>query len=464
MTSGILKFLSDTFLKILNMSMAAVWIILAVILLRILFKRCPKIITCIMWVLVNIRLICPFSFESFLSLVPSSIIISPNVIANPANYSANIITPATDSAFNSAVSNSTGSAAANYLGLAISILSLIWIAGIISLLSFAIISFFKLRRKVRITAPYKDNVLLCDTVESPFILGIFKPKIYLPSDMDENYIPYVLAHERAHLFRKDYWLKPLAFFILSLHWFNPLCWVGYILMCRDIEFACDERAVKHLGFEKRRQYSQALLDCSTNRHKISACPLAFGETGVMARIKNVLSYKKPAFWLTITAILACIAAAVCLMTNQIADAHVNNSLTVIETCSNCDEVGIVVQSASVDNEEVSIKIIWDNRTNYTVEHGSGFFVYKYQNDEWQRLDMYENTAFTAELIVELPNSAGEGKKERTYIPTFCYNLSDAGKYRLAINFSFDGEEISEIDEHNEYRFLEYTAWVDFELS
>ena len=448
MQSNILAALSDVFLKIFNMSMAAVWIILAVILLRLLLKRAPKIIICVLWAFVGIRLICPFSFESFLSLIPSSRLINPNITYS-INRAVDTGVPAINRKINSFLLLSD---ALNPLQIIISIISIIWLAGIIAMLIFALISFLRLRRKIAMTAPYKDNILLCDAVKSPFILGIFRPKIYLPSTMSEEQISYVLAHEKAHLLRKDNWWKPLAYFILALHWFNPLCWVGYMLLCKDIELACDEKVIKKLSFEERRQYSQALLDCSTNRRTTAVCPLAFGEVGVKARIKNVLSYKRPAFWIIITAVVACIAVAVCLLTSP----YTSRSVTVVDTGSTYDGIGVEVTSASVENGQLRLDILWDNQTDYTVNYGGDFQVYKYENDEWQLHNEYGPMYINDLLYRVLPHNAENSRQGFTY--NNFSGLPDPGKYRLTTDFDLSSRE------GNSGRGAdEYIMWVDFEI-
>ncbi len=453
MQSNILAALSDVFLKIFNMSMAAVWIILAVILLRLLLKRAPKIIICVLWAFVGIRLICPFSFESFLSIIPSAQVINPNFLTNSAE-AVDVGVPAISSAVNSAVISGfeQNPSALTLLQTVGNVVPLIWLAGIIAMLIFALISFLRLRRKIAMTAPYKDNILLCDAVKSPFILGIFRPKIYLPSTMSEEQISYVLAHEKAHLLRKDNWWKPLAYFILALHWFNPLCWVGYMLLCKDIELACDEKVIKKLSFEERRQYSQALLDCSTNRRTTAVCPLAFGEVGVKARIKNVLSYKRPAFWIIITAVVACIAVAVCLLTSP----YTSRSVTVVDTGSTCDGIGIKVMSASVENGQLRLDILWDNQTDYTVNYGVDFQVYKYENDEWQLHNEY-GPMYINDLLYRVPPHNAENSRQG-----FTYNnfsgLPDPGKYRLTTDF-----DLSSREDNSGRGADEYIMWVDFEI-
>jgi len=306
---AILEFLSEAFLEVLNMSITASWVIITAILLRLLLRKAPKAIICFLWLFVAIRLICPFSVESVFSLIPASDPIDIDTI-----YSAEMVV--------NAGGLNTGKSAAPTLPAPISpmqlaqmILPILWAVGMMVLLIAALISYLRLRKKVSMTIPYGDHIFLCDAIPSPFILGIFCPKIYLPSGMTENQISYALAHEQAHLSRKDHLWKPLGYLLLVVHWFNPLCWIGYVLLCKDIEFACDEKVIRTLAFEEKRAYSQTLLDCSVSRYMIAACPLAFGEVDVKARIKSVLHYKKPAFWVVGSTVAVCAITAICLLTN-----------------------------------------------------------------------------------------------------------------------------------------------------
>lgn len=317
------------FLKLFNMSITASWLILAVILIRFVFKKAPKWVNCALWALVAVRLICPFSFESVLSLVPSTETVPEEIV-----YSSSSFDPTLSDVFEYAGNNPVvysigvedGSIGfteymapdtdyLNPLLIITSVSSVIWLIGVVALLIYSLVSYMQIRKKVKISMPLSGNILLCDGISSPFILGIIKPKIYLPSDMPEEQRQYVIAHEKAHLKRRDHWWKPLGFLILTVYWFNPLIWVAYILLCRDIELACDERVIKAMGEESKKSYSEALLSCSVPRRMIAACPVAFGEVGVKGRIKNVLSYKKPAFWIIIAAVVISIVAAACFMTN-----------------------------------------------------------------------------------------------------------------------------------------------------
>ena len=309
--------MSEIFLKIINMSISASYIVLAVLLLRLLLKKAPKWITVVLWGIVAVRLICPFSIESVLSLIPSSEVVSPDIMMDKTPE-INTGIPVLNQVINPVISGSftpDPGTSANPLQLWIPTFAVIWIIGMVALLIYTVISFAKVKRKIGTAVLLRDNIYQSENVVSPFVLGIIKPKIYLPFGMNEKDMEHVVAHEMAHIRRKDHLWKPLGFLLLSLHWFNPLMWLGYVLLCRDIELACDEKVIKELDHDARADYSQALLTCSVNRRTIAACPLAFGEVGVKDRVKSVLNYKKPAFWIIIAAVVACVAVAVCFLTN-----------------------------------------------------------------------------------------------------------------------------------------------------
>lgn len=309
--------MSDLFLKTLNMSIAASWLILAVVLLRFLLKKAPKWIAVLLWGIVALRLVVPFSFESALSLIPSAETFNAhNIQYETPAISSGI--PAVNNAVNPVLGetfapNSVGSI--NPLYIWTLVVSAIWLVGIAAMLLYAVISYVRVRQSVAERVPYEGNIFLCDYVKSPFILGLVRPKIYLPSSMDEAAMGPVIAHEKAHLARRDHWWKPLGFLILTVHWFNPLCWIAYVLLCRDIELACDEKVIRQMDLDGKKQYSTALLECSVQRRLVTICPLAFGEVGVKERVKNVLNYKKPAFWLIVAAVIACAVVTVCFATN-----------------------------------------------------------------------------------------------------------------------------------------------------
>lgn len=318
--------MSDLFINLLNMSITASWLVLAVIVLRFLLKKAPKWINAVLWSFVGFRLVCPFSFESVLSLIPSAETVPTDIVysQSPTIHSG---IPVLNSTVNPIISESFApdvTASANPLQIVTAIASAVWITGIAAMILYAVISFVRLHKKVCEGVVLKDNIWLCDRIDTPFILGVFRPRIFIPSGMAESDMEYVIAHENAHLKRRDHWWKPLGFILLTVYWFNPVMWVAYILLCRDIELACDEKVLKEMGADIKKLYSEALINCSVSRRTISACPLAFGETGVKGRIKSVLSYKKPALWIIIIAVISCIVVAVCFLTNPKSDLKDSN--------------------------------------------------------------------------------------------------------------------------------------------
>ena len=312
--------LSQTFLHLVNVSIMASWLVLAIVLFRLVFKKAPKYIICALWALVAVRLIFPISLESSLSLIPSKETIPLEIEYSPS--------PAIDTgieSLNTTVNpiiqnNFTPSdelTSMNPIQLPIHIGAYLWQLGVIAMALYALLSYLRIRFKVRESVKLEGNIYLCDHIPSPFILGIIRPKIYLPSHLSEEDASFVIAHEKAHIKRLDYIWKPLGYILLTFYWFNPVLWLGYILLCRDIEYACDEKVVRDMSLDVKKSYSETLLNLSIHRPYVTACPLAFGESGVKGRIKSVLNYKKPAFWIIVAAIALCIAMAVCFLTNPV---------------------------------------------------------------------------------------------------------------------------------------------------
>ena len=315
--------MNELFLKIINMSISASWLVLAVLILRFVLKKAPKWINVLLWGIVAIRLICPFSFESTLSLIPSAETIPLN-IGMDTTPTINSGISAINNAVNPIISQSNtpmAGASVNLLQITIGIYEYIWIFGMIALALYTAISYWRLCRKVDTAVRYKDNIFQSENVSSPFVFGIIKPRIYLPFKMNGQDLEHVVAHEHAHIRRKDHWWKPFGFLLLTIHWFNPLMWMAYVLLCRDIELACDEKVIKELGNEQRGDYTQALVACSVNRRMIATCPLTFGEVGVKERVKSVMNYKKPALWVIIIAVIVCVGVAVCFLTNPKQDSY-----------------------------------------------------------------------------------------------------------------------------------------------
>ena len=307
-----LTFITVPFLEIVNISITAGWIVLAVFVLRLLFRKAPKWLNCVLWGIVALRLIFPFSIESVFSLIPSAETFEPNLpYLNEFKINSGI----------EPLDNAVNTQYADFVPMAertvdvTIILACVWLSGLAIMLLYALASWARLKRSLKTATKKEGNIYQSEFVQSPFVLGIIRPKIYIPYKTNESDLPLVIEHEKAHIKRLDHLIKPLGFVLLSVYWFNPLLWVAYILLCRDIEAACDERVVKELTDEQRKNYSLALLNASISRKSIAACPLAFGETGVKERIKGVMNYKKPAFWVVIAAIVVSIVAAVCFLTN-----------------------------------------------------------------------------------------------------------------------------------------------------
>ena len=326
--------MNELFLKIINMSISASWLILAVLILRLVLKKAPKWVNILLWGIVAIRLICPITIESPISLIPNTIGNGELVSNWMDDYIDDIDIHHPDSVYYDAaigagrepISDGEGGyyvvtkhdqlgEPATIENTVMPVLSVVWASGMVVFALYTFISYFRLRRKLDTAVLCRDNIYQSENVSSPFVLGIIKPKIYLPFKMDSQDLEHVVAHEQAHIRRKDHWWKPLGFLLLTIHWFNPLMWLAYVLLCRDIELACDEKVIKELGNEQRADYTQALVACSVNRRMIAACPLAFGEVGVKERVKSVMNYKKPAFWVIILAVIACVGVAVCFLTN-----------------------------------------------------------------------------------------------------------------------------------------------------
>ena len=317
--------MTEIFLYIVNMSITATILAVVVLFLRLLLKKAPKWISVFLWGLVALRLICPFAVESPFSLMPKTDWVVQEPLTEENFFLDSV--PDTIPAFDSSSFGSDVTVQYSYYplensnieihrGISISfILSCIWAAGMAALLLHTVISTIRLRKSIGAAIRIQDNVWESSAVESPFVLGMIRPRIYVPRGMSEEKLAYVIAHEQAHIRRNDHWWKPLGFLLLTIHWFNPVLWLAYILLCRDIEMACDERVIKEYDDVQRADYSEALLDCSVKRKMITACPLAFGEVSVKERIKSVLHYKKPAFWIVVLAVIACVVAAVCFLTN-----------------------------------------------------------------------------------------------------------------------------------------------------
>lgn len=308
--------MESLFIKLLNNSISATWLVLAVLLARLLLKKAPKNLRCALWGLVGLRLALPVRLQSVFSLVPSAVTVSENIMLSP-RPAVNSGISALDKAVNPAMAAAFTPepwASANPLQILLFAASVIWLAGLAVMLLYSAVSWLLLRHRVAESVPLRSNIRLCQKVDSPFVLGMIRPRIYLPLGMDEESRELVIAHEQAHIHRRDNLTKPLAFLLLAVYWFNPLMWISYILLCRDMELACDERVLREQS-GIRKAYASALLQCSVPRHPAAVCPVAFGEVGVKQRIKSILDDKKPALWLTAAAVVLIVALALGFLTD-----------------------------------------------------------------------------------------------------------------------------------------------------
>lgn len=428
-----LEALSTAFLKTLNMSISAGWVILAVLCLRLILKKAPKLVNCLLWGIAALRLIFPVSLESIFSLIPS---------AETVDYSVNDFRPYVDSGI-APVNN----AANGYLnerffeGVTvpvrrspanpINIISFIWLLGTVLILVYAAVSFIRLKRKVKFSTPFEHNTydaLICDSVNSPFIFGIFRPVIYLPSSLGAKQCEYVMAHERSHLARRDHLWKPLGFLLLAVHWFNPLCWAGYALFCKDMELACDERVIKSLDFEQRKEYSKTLLELSAGQSALSVCPLAFCEVGVKQRIKSALSYKKPALWIMIAAAVICAMSAVCLLTNPKRGVSLTENSGIVGVTTTSGTAGVVFKfiSGNVAGTGSAVYADWINETESSICIPDEFSLF------CDGKPLQNSRQHTAEVTVLKP-----GERFNDTFNLQDYSISQKGSYTLKKEFWFE---------------------------
>ncbi len=306
------------FLKVLNLSITASWLVLAVLLLRLFLKKAPKWLTCVMWGLVALRMLCPISIESIFSLIPSSEPLPSDIIytAVPQIRSGvGVIDRVINPILTSSLTPASPVHSVNPTQVWSFVLAWMWVIGMMFMLFYALGSYLLLRWRLATATLLEKGIKQSEQISSPFVLGIVCPVIYLPYNIEEEDRSHVIAHERAHLKRRDHWWKPIGFLLLSIHWFNPLMWAAYIFLCRDIEAACDEKVISPMAKVERQAYSTALLHCSVHRRSIAVCPLAFGEVGVKERVKSVMSYKKPAFWIIVLATALVLVTAICFLTN-----------------------------------------------------------------------------------------------------------------------------------------------------
>ncbi len=355
MIDTLLTWAEPLFLRTVNVSIAASWLVLAVLLARLLLRRGPRWGITALWAVVGLRLIWPFSIPSPASLVPSVKTVDPATLyaARPAIQSG---FRAVDRAVNPVLEQTFApapGASANPLQILVPLAALLWLAVAAGMGVYALAGWLRLRRRMSTAVRLEDNVYQSEAAVSPFILGVIRPRIYLPFSMSPRDMALVLAHERAHLARRDHWWKPLGFALLAVHWFNPLMWLAYLLLCRDIELACDQRVIRDLTAQDRADYSQALLDHSARRAALRACPLAFGEVGVKERVRRVLHYRKPALWTSVLAVLLCAIAAACFLTDP-ADPAAEPAPSPAESVSPAPSAQPETVSPSLSSQEADV--------------------------------------------------------------------------------------------------------------
>ncbi len=429
--------MSEVFIALLNRSIAASFLVLAVMIWRWCFAKAPRWITCLLWGVVALRLVVPFSFESVLSLVPSAQTVPPSIVTDavPVIHSG---IPLVNMTVNPLLSQA-GETTREPWRAVLEIAPYVWVLGMLAVVIYGIVSYVRLRRRVRVSLCVRENVYLCDDIDMPFILGFLHPRIYVPSGLDETAMRCIIAHETAHLRRHDHWIKPLAFMVLAVYWFNPVMWIAYTLLCRDIEKACDERVIKEQDADFKITYSQTLVACSTGRRLMLACPLAFGEVGVKERVRSVLSYKKPTLWLLVAALAASVLLGVCFLTDPIGDAEV---YTLQESETDHEMVGVRVTELFVGEEDGYLTMEWENRTGTTISYGEEFHVYR--RVFGLRIPCRDKN----EVWYAILNTV-QGETATRSISLWGIDLSSKGEYVLEFSFRVEGDD------------KDYTAFLRF---
>ncbi len=442
--------MGDIFLQAFNMSLTASFIAVAVMLLRMILKKAPKYIRPVLWGFVGIRLLFPFSFESVLSVLPSS---------SPVGITDDGIFPVIDTGVSGvdsvieAVFDAPPTAAFGFSSFGFSdildILSLIWIFGAVLMVCYFVFSFLSLKKKTAEKIEIDKNVYVCDFAGSPFILGVIKPQIILPVTLTTNEREFVLAHERAHIKRKDHIWKPLGFLLLTVYWFNPVLWPSYYFLCRDIELSCDEKVIKNMSQAEIKGYSTALLDCSVKGRRITACPLAFGENGVKDRIKTVLSYKRPAVWVVIAAVILVIAVAVGVLTDPPKKTGTEiESLTVLSSGSDFPDVSLEITDAELSGIRPYIKVKWKNNSDKECVFGAPYNILK-KSEDGSFISTLNNDIWIT--IAYMLKSHGENEKIY-YLDSS--TIPEKGIYRFESCFNTEENGISSQD---------YKVFIEFEV-
>ena len=486
------------FLKLLNMSLTAGWLVLAILLLRPLLKKAPRWVSCALWGLVALRLLLPFSIESAFSLIPSSQPVPPSVVyqepvedtAPPVVNTPVVDTPVVDTPVvdtpvvdapvvdapvvdtpvvdapvaKPPVVTPAPAPAKTPVQHATTAFTWVWVGGLIALLIYALDTYVELRLRLRGAVREQGNVWRSERIRTPFVLGVFRPRVYLPFGLTDRELPHVLAHEQAHIARRDHLAKPVGFLLLAVYWFNPLMWVAYTLLCRDIELACDERVVKTMVEEERRAYSTALLDCSIRRLTIAAYPLAFGEVGVKERVKHVLKYKKPAIWIVSLALVACVALTIGFFTVPKTEAEKAGSVfRVLETSSDVEGISLSLYSLTMREGTVYARVDTTiDKDPYSASYAittspDTTSLYRQEGEEW--IDCRTTPADTTVASVR-ESGAGDYDPKKVWVSHDTVSLADfdlskAGVYRL--------EQKIKVGEMNEKNGQPVVLTVTFEF-
>jgi len=436
-------------INVLNLSIAVSWLILLIIVLRKLLKKMPRRLYCVLWAMVAIRLLCPFSFESILSLIPSVETIPPQsaYIGDVPKIESGI--DGVDREVNEFIEShewivdfgteGEGFRRSN----ALLRIGVVWVSGMSAMLLYGWISYGRLKKKVEISLP-KDGYYLCDSIDSPFILGVIRPRIYLPSILSDGEIAGVMAHEQAHLKRRDHWWKPMGYILLAVYWFHPLMWIGYLLFCRDVEMACDERVVSAMSPEERKVYSETLLSCSISRKAILACPLAFGEVGVKERIKAVTNYRKTGVWVIAAAIVICVTVALCFLTDPVSEETVQ--IIIGDGYTDCDDVDVQIKYLlwesrdpyfTEENDGPYVIMEWERQTQGIIHFGEYFELYrKGWHGNWVRC----RTQYPVGYHDILYSVEGDGAERKFWLGA--YDFSEEGEYLIRFEF-YLGEDKSD---------------------
>lgn len=430
--------MDNIFITVANMSINATYIAVAVILFKFIIKKSPRWIHCLLWALVSVRLIFPFSFKSNLSVIPSSkpipheitVIETPQIKTGITHFNNAVNTMITNELV--LETDSTKTTIMNIVESA----SIIWVIGCVVLILYAIYSYIKVKRKVYASINITDNVYICDNISTPFILGVFKPKIYLPSNTLPDEHKMILAHENAHIKRFDHLWKPFAYLLLCIYWFNPVLWIAYIMLCKDIELACDERVIKNFSSDEKKCYTASLLNSSIKKRFITACPLAFGETDVKSRVRNVFNYKKPAFWVIIISIILCALLIVFFLTDPIETVKENEiaGISDVEYFSDIDGISAEIISLDLSTETPSVTVLFSSEFEKEVIFGDSYCVYKHEDGEWIDCDRTPNDVW---FLIGYPLSNG-GVFKKTYTLT-THDLDENGRYKFETDFIVSGE-------------------------